>query len=496
MRRAGLLAHPSSLPGPGPSGDLGQGTLAFLDWLSDCGIGLWQVLPLGPVDAGFCPYASPSAFAGGSHLLSLDTLVEDGLLEPQEARFPTQVPERVSPALVDSWHRPRAECAARRLATGDPSCLEAFRRAHPWVEDWSVYRALLSGHGVSTWQELPPRLAARDPGALASAVETHAEKIDQEVALQVLFFRQWETVRAHARKRGITVLGDVPIFVASGSCDVWAGRHRFRGRSDPQRTWVPDPVTGVPPDFFSPDGQCWGNPHYDWPAHQAEDFSWWVARLEGLLSLVDEVRIDHFRGLVSAWEIPHGAASAKEGAWAPGPGRALLDTLLGAVGRSTLFVEDLGDITPDVHALRDALGLPGMKILQFAFNGDPDHPFKPHNWTHPRWVAYTGTHDNNTSRGWYEDSDPLTQHRFRVYVDRSGEEPQWDLIRLAWSSIAATAVTQLQDVLGLGSPARLNVPGTPTGNWTWRTQVLPDRLASQRLRDLTERYGRRKPEAS
>lgn len=496
MRRAGLLVHPTALPGPGPSGDLGEGTLSFLDWLADCGIGLWQVLPLCPVGGGFSPYDSPSAFAGGAHLLSVQSLAEDGLLSARDAVAPPSAPHRVDRGLVQRWHRPRIERAAQVLAKEDPAAIEAFAAANPWAADWGLYQALLAHHGVDAWQALPPALAAREPDALARAREALADRIAMELGLQVLFRRQWDRVRTHAASRGVRILGDVPIFLSGGACDVWAGRHRFQGSPDPTGLWQPDPVAGVPPDYFSPEGQLWGNPHYDWPVHEAEGFSWWTARLASLFELVDEVRIDHFRGLVAAWEVERGAENAMGGRWAPGPGRQLFDAIARDLGDAPILVEDLGEITDDVHALRDDLGLPGMKILQFAFDGNPNHPFKPHTWTHPRWVAYTGTHDNNTSLGWYAEADEVTRHRFRVYVARSGDEAHWDLLRLAWSSTAETAVTQLQDVLGLGSEARFNTPGTVEGNWLWRTPQLPDRFASARLRETTALYGRTKSEVS
>ncbi len=492
MRRAGILAHPTALPGPGPLGDLGEGAVAFLDWMVEVGVGLWQVLPLHPTGGGLSPYDSPSAFAGGTHLISPHRLVEAGLLEARELVIPFHDGSRVSEAIVRDWQRPLVAEAARRLAEADPDALQRFAEAQPWVQDWALYQALLQAHGVTAWQDLPAPLARRDGRAMAAARKKHQAQVQTEIALQLLFWQQWGQLRSAAHSRGIRILGDVPIFVSGGSCDVWAGRERFKGIEENGR-WHPDPIAGVPPDYFSPDGQLWGNPHYDWPAQAREGYAWWVARIRNLFSLVDEVRIDHFRGFVAAWEVARGAPDAKGGHWAAGPGKALFDQLRQELGPLPIFVEDLGEIGPEVHALRKDLGLPGMKILQFGFNGNPHHPFLPHNYDDRRWVVYTGTHDNDTSLGWYRSTDDLTRHRFRVYVARSGEEPHWDLLRMAWSSVADTAVTQLQDLLGLGSEARFNTPGVATGNWAWRALHLPDVHASARLAELTATFGRARP---
>ena len=314
----------------------------------------------------------------------------------------------------------------------------------------------------------------------------HQTAIQAELGAQVLFRRQWDALRAQAAARGVQIVGDLPIYVAGDGCDVWANRGLFQTAPDGSL----DPLSGVPPDYFSPNGQYWGNPMYDWPKHEQTGYAWWTARFKDAFALCDHVRVDHFRGFAAAWAVPKTAlGDARLGAWTPGPGMDVFTAVRDALGDLPIIAEDLGLITPDVEALRDGLGLPGMKILQFAFSGDPDHAFLPHNWAHPRWVAYTGTHDNDTARGWYQSADEETRHRYRVYVARDGSEPSWDLIRLAWSSVARWAVAPMQDVLSLGSEARMNTPGLATGSWTWRCPVLPEH-AAWRLRELAETFGR------
>jgi 4-alpha-glucanotransferase len=495
MRRAGILLHPTSLPGAGPCGDLGDGALRFLDWLHAAGCGLWQVLPLNPPGAGFSPYDSPGAMAAGTHLLSVHRLVRDGLLKADELGQPSRgagLPDRVDVDRLKAWHEPLVDTAAARLAEGDPGAVEAFTQSQPWVADWALYRALLRYRGATSWAELSPALRDREPEALQRAREQFDAVIRREVAAQLLFRRQWGELRAAAAERGVAIIGDLPIFVSGGGCDVWANRSLFRGAQGEGGAWSADPVTGVPPDYFSPMGQRWGNPHYAWEAHEATRYAWWSQRFRTLFDLCDEVRVDHFRGFAAAWEIRAHSDDARTGAWAPGPGIRLFEAVRAAIGKLPLIAEDLGVITPDVEALRDGLGLPGMKILQFAWGGGADHPFRPHNWPHPRWVAYTATHDNDTCRGWYASAPAVEQHRYRVYCGRDGAEPHWDLIRLAWASVAEQAIAPLQDVLGLDSDARMNTPGTLTGNWTWRAPSLPD-WAATRLRDLGDSYGRSLP---
>ena len=496
MRRAGILLHPTSLPGDGPCGDLGRGAIAFLDWLAAAGCSLWQVLPLNPTGGGFSPYDSPGAFAGGTHLLSLERLAADGLLSHQELEDRPHGGPRVDRAALEEWHAPRVNKAAQRLVESDPGSVDDFQQRAPWVEDWALYSVLSRHHPGRGWWDFPAPLRERKAAALHRAWKTHGPELKTEIAAQLLFRRQWAELRAAAHARGIQIVGDLPIFVSGTGADSWAHRKLFRWADrvdlpEGEGPWRPDPIAGVPPDYFSPTGQCWGNPLYDWPAHRRSGFQWWVDRFRRTFELVDQVRADHFRGFAATWEIPASAAGdARLGAWRPGPGKALFEAVQGALGQLPIIAEDLGHITPDVHELRDSFGLPGMKILQFAFGGGPDHPFLPHNYPHPRWVAYTGTHDNDTAVGWYRSTSEVERHRFRVYVGRSGEEPGWDLIRLAWSSIARWAIAPMQDVLGLGSEGRMNIPGLAAGNWSWRCTELPHHTAF-RLRELSESFGRK-----
>jgi len=477
MRRAGILVHVSSLPSRGPIGDLGPTAHAWLDWLERAGMRTWQVLPLNVLGPGHSPYASPSAFAAEPALLSLDALVDDGLLDPVDVPEPTH---EVDWEAVHHWKRPLLERAARALWVKDPEGMARWVAETPWAADWALFQALRGEHGALTgW---PSPLRRREGPALATARAEHRDAMRIELALQRLFDRQWQQLRQAAHSRGIEMLGDIPLFVSGGSADTWVHPELFCLDANGHTTRR----AGVPPDYFSPQGQLWGNPHYAWDAHQAQGFAWWQARLARCLAQVDRVRIDHFRGLSAAWAVPPDADTAMTGEWVPAPGRALLQ----ALGDMPLIAEDLGTIDQPVRDLRDEFGLPGMKVLQFAFGDEGDHPFLPHTWSHPNWVASTGTHDNDTVHGLYASADPRTTHRCRVYCGRDGKDVAWDLIRLAWSSIAADALAPLQDVLDLGTDARMNTPGTVDGNWRWRARGLPGQDTAVRLRALTEAYGR------
>jgi 4-alpha-glucanotransferase len=490
-RAAGVLLHPTSLPGRFGVGNLGPEAHAFVDFLARAKQKVWQVLPLGPTGFGDSPYQPFSSFAGNPNLISPEALVADGLLSESDlAGTPSFPRDRVDFGPVISFQR-RVQRAAFERFTASPGSLrkdfDAFVVSHSvWLDDFALFMAIHDRESKS-WSEWDESLALRRPEALAKARDQLSTEIAFHRFQQFLFARQWSALRARCRESGIRILGDLPIFVAYDSADVWAHRELFeldaRGR--------PTVIAGVPPDYFSPTGQRWGNPLYRWPELARTGYAWWIDRLKTLLEQVDLVRIDHFRGFAGYWEIPASEATAIRGRWLPGPGRAVFDAMSAALGPLPVVAEDLGELTPDVHVLRDALGYPGMKVLQFAFSDDPADPFLPHNYT-SNCVVYTGTHDNDTTRGWYlESATDAQRDHVRRYLGRDGADIAWDLIRLAHASIAELSVVPLQDVLDLGSDARMNLPGRMEGNWGWRS--LPGALTGAlagRLAEVTELYGR------
>ena len=469
-RHAGVLLHPSSLPGPGPIGELGPYAHAFLEWMSHAGLDTWQVLPLHPVGPGGSPYSSPSAFAGDPRLISVELLVADRIVEPMAVPWGL---DRVDPRAIELWKMPVLRRASQAVAAS-PECRAFVKNEASWLGAWARYAARAEQAQSTAWWTWPEA----DNTALAHEVAV-------QEGLQFLFARQWANLREAARVRGIRIVGDVPIFVTHDACDVWEQPKLWLWGQDGQ----PDPVSGVPPDYFSPDGQRWGSPMYDWGAHAQTKFAWWRARLRRELALVDAVRLDHFRGFCAAWAIPAAEDDARKGRWTPGPGKALFAALREELGELPLWAEDLGEITPDVEALRSELGLPGMKILQFGFGTNAAHPFLPHNYQGTGWIAYTGTHDNDTAVGWYAQADEVVKHRFRVYTGRDGSDPAWGLVREAWASVAEVAIVPMQDVMKLGGEARMNTPGVATGNWSWRLRELPWQVCTP-LRDLSVAFGR------
>ncbi|MDP6933307.1 MAG: 4-alpha-glucanotransferase, partial [Myxococcota bacterium] len=486
-RRAGVLLHPTSLPGPEPCGTLGPQALDWLDWLGSTGCTLWQILPLNPTAPNLSPYDSPGGLALDPHLLSIESVIADGLLDPGQLAGAPPSTARVDPRALNAWHRPRAIQAARSLVHDDPDALTRFRQDQPWLDPWSLYQTLTHIHGRN-WRRWPVDLARGVPDALDATHREFAEEIAIEQAIQLLVHRQWTRVLSRARTRGITVLGDLPIYVGRDSADTWSRPELFQRNQGGEF----DPVSGVPPDLFSEDGQFWGSPVPDWNAHALDDFRWWRERIRLALARHDAVRLDHFRGFCAYWAVDLARApSARIGRWLPGPGRALFEALREDRESLPLVVEDLGHLTPDVPLLRSQLGLPGMKVLQFAFGGDEDHPFLPHTWTRDDWVVYPGTHDNSTARGWFESAPPEVREHFVRYVANQETsncsldpeaEPHWALIELALASRARWAVLPMQDLLGLGDEARFNTPGTPTENWEWRLRDMPcglDRLGER-----------------
>jgi 4-alpha-glucanotransferase len=505
-RVAGILLHPTSLPGAYGIGELGPQALAFLDFLSETGQGLWQVLPLGPTGFGDSPYQSFSAFAGNPLLVSLDRLAEQGLLDAAELRRSPEFPaHEVDFGRVEEHRRPLLAKAAaafeKRADAGRREALAAFVRRHAaWLSDFALFMALKRANGGAAWSRWERPLVERDPSVLARAARELERDVRQVEFEQFAFFEQWAAVRAAARERGIRLMGDVPIFVAHDSADVWAHPELFQLTRDGR----PAVQAGVPPDYFSATGQLWGNPLYRWDALERTGYAWWIDRLRAVLELVDLVRLDHFRGFEAYWEVPGDAPTAVAGRWVKGPGAALFGALRAALGELPVVAEDLGLITPEVEALRDELGFPGMAILQFAFGTDAHaNLFLPHNYIRHKFV-YTGTHDNDTVVGWWrsgvgdstrsEANVRRERERALAYVGGDGSEVHWDFIRTLFVSVADTAVVPLQDVLGLGSEARMNLPGRSSGNWRWRYEARELTAATrERLRAITEGSGRRPP---
>ncbi|GEM90499.1 4-alpha-glucanotransferase [Oceanithermus desulfurans] len=495
-RSFGILVHPTSFPGPYPIGNLGDEARAFLHWLSAAGARWWQVLPLGPTGYGDSPYQSFSAFAGNPYLIDPRRLVDRGWLE---AAVPPEAPSgRVDYGLVYRWIWPLLREAyggfRARRAREDAHALAVFEREHAgWLEDYALFMALKGEHGGAPWWSWPEPLKRRDPAALAAARERLAEEAAFHRWTQWIFFSQWRALADVAHGLGLGLVGDMPIFVAHDSADVWAHPELFQLDEDLN----PTAVAGVPPDYFSPTGQLWGNPLYDWEALRRTGFDWWIRRIRLALTLSDLVRIDHFRGFEAYWAVPAGAETAEHGRWEPAPGEELFRRVQETFGSVPILAEDLGLITPEVEALRDRFGLPGMKVLQFAFTGE-DNPFLPHNYPESgNCVVYTGTHDNDTTRGWCEQAPAGELAFLRRYLEARGipyescDDAPWALIELALQSRCRMAVFPLQDPLGLGSEARMNFPSRPEGNWTWRfaARDLSAGL-SGRLRALADRYDR------
>lgn len=453
-RASGILLHPTSLPGPHGSGDFGPDAYRFVDWLVQAGQTLWQILPLGGIGAGNSPYMSSSAFAGNPLLVDLDELRRRGWLMQDEVRFDaTSSPNRIAFDRVVPWRMDRLRLAAARFqqaaTEADRIELAAFAtKQADWLADYALFMALVDAHDGAAWSEWHPSLVRRDPQALAAAREQHAERIAFWTFVQWCFFRQWLALRTYANQRGVKIVGDAPIFIAYQSAEVWARQDLFELDADAK----PHVVAGVPPDAFSATGQRWGNPLYRWKAHAADGYAWWTERIRRTFELVDLVRIDHFRGFAAYWQIDARETTAIGGQWIEGPGAALFDAVAEALGPLPIIAEDLGIITPDVVALRQRFDFPGMYILQFAFGGGNDNLYLPHNHFKDG-VVYTGTHDNDTTRGWWATATDAERHHVRSYLSVDGQQIHWDLIRASMASVADTAIHPLQDVLGSMAPA-------------------------------------------
>ena len=484
-RASGVLLHPTSLAGGG-IGDLGESAGRFADWLVAARQTWWQMLPVGPTGFGNSPYSALSAFAGNPLLVSLDELAKDGLLSAGEAAPAGDAPPtgRVRFPEVESFKLERLRRAFESFDGNVPDGFEAFRAGHAdWLGDFALYRALKDAHGGVAWPQWEEGVRSRRADALAQARERLAHEVRFHEFVQFAFDRQWEALHARCRSRGLGLIGDVPFFVPHDSADVWTHQELF----DLGRRGRPRRVAGVPPDVYSKTGQLWGFPLYRWDRMRERKFDWWLARFRAAFSRFDAVRIDHFIGFHRAWAVPGRARTALRGRWVLAPGGELFENLRGQHGGLELIAEDLGIVTPEVEALRDRYDLPGIRVLHFAFDGAPNNPHLPHRYP-LRCLAATGTHDNDTSRGWFDGlEDPWTRDRVRRYLSTDGREIHWDMIRSVMMSEADTAILPTQDLLGLGSEARMNRPGLPTGNWEWRLRPgeLIDDLQA-RVRGLTE----------
>jgi 4-alpha-glucanotransferase len=490
-RTSGLLLHVTSLPGPYGIGDLGPAAHRFVDRLAETNQRIWQVLPLGPVGHGASPYSSLSTFAGNPLLISPEPLLDDGLLTPEDVAPLEALPtdhvdfERLIPRKHDVLRTAFERFDERE---GDTSDVEAFRDDNAdWLDDYALFMALKEEHGGAPWHEWEPPLVRRNDNALEEARASHARSIRMHAYWQFLFDRQWTALREHCADADVRILGDIPIYVAHDSSDTWANQDLFYLNDDGK----PTAVAGVPPDYFSPEGQRWGNPLYRWDRMGERGYAWWTRRVEQVLNRVDIVRIDHFRGFEAYWEIPADEDTAINGEWADGPGAAIFHALEDALGKLPVVAEDLGIITDEVRELRDQFDFPGMAIIQFAFGDGPDHDYLPHNYR-PNLVAYTGTHDNDTIVGWWNSDMPEEERDFaRRYLGASDQDVPERSLRAVMASPADRVITPLQDVLGRGGETRMNVPGEADGNWTWRcTEADLHDARVDHLADLTWLYGR------
>lgn len=475
QRSAGVLLHITSLPGPYGIGDFGPDAFHFVDWLVSAGQRIWQLLPTTPIGPGNSPYQSVSAFAGSPLMVALEPLMARGWLPPPVPPPGGFGTGRVDFARVGPWRLAQLRVAAAGFFAGadadDRVAYAAWCRAHSdWLTDYALFMALETAHAGQGWWSWPRALRIREPQALAAATHEHAGEIAFWQFVQWAFDTQWAAVKTYANARGIAIMGDLPIFIAHQSADCWSRPDLY----DLDADFQPVAVAGVPPDDFTAEGQRWGNPLYHWDRMAAEDYAWWTQRMRRVLTQVDVVRIDHFRGFAAFWEVPASSPTAVDGRWVEGPGLALFDALRAALGELPIVAEDLGLITPDVTALREACRFPGMRILQFAFNGDASNAYLPHNFT-PASVVYTGTHDNDTLRGWWATVSARERRFIASYLDpASADDIRWAMIRAACNSVAITALFPMQDVLDLDGAHRMNVPGSPDGNWAWRfdwTQV-------------------------
>ncbi len=523
MRRCGILLHPTSLPGKYGIGDLGETAYGFIDYLETAGQSLWQILPLGHTGFGDSPYQSFSAFAGNPLIISPDLLIKDKLLTDDDVKnIPDFSADKVDFGTVQIFKEALLKKAYNSfiLTAKDNKDYKSFCRKNAfWLNDYALFMSLknyfiqkrknefeskeykayyklmltkLSDNAVkdcyygACWNSFPEGLKKREQSEIKKYTKLLKDEIEYFKFVQFIFFEQWTNLKSYANKKGISIIGDIPIFVAADSADTWAERELFHINEK----GFPTEVAGVPPDYFSKLGQLWGNPLYNWAYHKDTNYDWWVKRVESVLKLVDIVRIDHFRAFESYWSIPYGSKDAIKGKWKKGPGAELFKAIEDKLGTLNIIAEDLGDLNPEVHILRDKLGLPGMKILQFAFDNEGNE-YLPHNYTSDNYVVYTGTHDNDTTKGWYESTNDSCRDYARRLMNVSGNDISWDLIRLAISSNAKYCIIPVQDVLCLGSEARMNTPGKPEDNWQFR--IASDALTEENadgLKYLCRLYNR------
>ncbi len=495
-RSSGVLVHPTSFPSRYGVGDLGEAAYRFVDFLVEARQSLWQILPLGPTGYADSPYQCFSAFAGNPLLISPDRLIAEGLLPETAVSYVPPFPSEIvdygpviaykESLLTQAYQHFRAHGTAEQRDALEEFCIEQ----EYWLEDFALFMAVKNYHAShegGVWNTWPADIARREPEAMADWFARLAEAVERHKFWQFLFFRQWLDLKEYANERGIKIVGDIPIFVAYDSADVWANPDLFFLNEDGS----PQFIAGVPPDYFSETGQRWGNPLYRWPRMAKNNYAWWVKRLEMTFTQADIVRIDHFRGFDAFWEIPADEPTAVKGRWVKGPGADFFEKMRAQLGDLPIIAEDLGVITPAVRDLRDRFDFPGMKILQFAFGGERNSSFLPHNFETPNCVVYTGTHDNDTTLGWYNSANEWERDHIRRYLGVDGRNIVWDMIRLAWMSVADMAVATMQDLMELGTEARMNFPGKTGGYWRWRykPEMLQASIAS-RLHELTELYGR------
>ena len=489
-RSSGVLLHPTSLPGPDGIGDLGPAAYAWIDTLAAMGCTYWQVLPLGPTGYGDSPYQCFSSFAGNPYLISADLLIRDQLLD-EPADRPSLPSHSVDYGAAIKWKTTLIDLAYLTFSQTNPAGLvdefdKFVQSESAWLDDFALFMVIKARQGGGSFINWSPEFRDRVPAAIEQLRVGAGDELRRVAFGQFLFFKQWHALHQYAASRGIRIIGDLPIFVSSDSADVWANRELFEVDDTGKATLV----AGVPPDYFSSTGQLWGNPQYRWDVHANHGYRWWMDRLAATLRLVDLVRIDHFRAFADYWEIPAGSPTAESGRWLDGPGEGFLQVVAEHFPDMPIIAEDLGEISNAVFELRDKFGLPGMKILQFAFDGDEANPFLPHFFP-TNCVVYTGTHDNDTTVGWWNASDEAIRHQARTYLSIDGSNIAWDLITAAWESRAALSIAPLQDLLGLDGSARMNLPGEPAGNWSWRmSDVAVPAGVVRRMRELNERTDR------